>query len=94
MVGGKLIDGWGLAHSESLCHGLWRCKAAKTGPPSLSQCLELGTQSVLRALTMVRRKFPLWHNGIGSISVAPGRRFDPWPGTAHSAGSGVAAAAV
>lgn len=24
-------------------------------------------------------EFPLWHNGIGSISAAPGCRFDPWP---------------
>ena len=23
----------------------------------------------------------LWHNGIGSILEALGRRFDPWPGT-------------
>lgn len=26
-------------------------------------------------------EFPLWHNGITGISAAPGRRFNPWPGT-------------
>ena len=24
---------------------------------------------------------PLWHNGICSVSAAPGLRFNPWPGT-------------
>ena len=28
-------------------------------------------------------EFPLWHNGIGGISPAPGRRSDPRPGTVH-----------
>ena len=26
-------------------------------------------------------EFPLWHNGIGSISTEPGCRFDPQPST-------------
>ena len=26
-------------------------------------------------------EFPLWHNGIGSISAEPGCRFDPQPST-------------
>ena len=25
-------------------------------------------------------EFPLWHNGIGVVSAAPGCRFDPLPG--------------
>ena len=28
-----------------------------------------------------KQEFPLWHNRIGGISGASGRRFDPWPGT-------------
>ena len=24
-------------------------------------------------------EFPLWHNGINSISAVPGRKFNPWP---------------
>ena len=36
-------------------------------------------------------EFPLWCNGVGSISGALGCTFDPWPSTVTS-GSGFAAA--
>ena len=26
-------------------------------------------------------EFPLWHNGISSVSAVPGHRFNPGPGT-------------
>ena len=51
----KLAYGRGLAQSGSLGQRLWRCRAAKAGPQSLSHCLELGTQSVLKYLKIVRR---------------------------------------
>ena len=33
----------------------------------------------LQALHSLLWEFPLWHNGMGSVSAAPGCRFDPWP---------------
>ena len=38
-------------------------------------------------------EFPLWHNGIGSISGALGHGFDPWSRTVGER-SGVATAAA
>ena len=37
------------------------------------------------------KEIPLWHDGMGGVSDAPGHRLHPWPGTVGK-GSGIASA--
>lgn len=47
-------------------------------PHDLHKGITMQGRNVLR---LVLREFPLWRDGMGSVSAAPRCRFDPWPGT-------------
>lgn len=52
-VGGRLADLRGPAHSEILCRGVWRGRAAEMGPQSLAECLQLDLQTAFADSTVV-----------------------------------------